>query len=43
MKKHPHCCNPPDDHSFKHKWMMVTFYLMIFKYKIEKFFSKIFK
>ena len=43
MKKHPHCCSPPENHDYRHYLMMASFYVMVFKFKIKNFFRELFK
>ena len=45
MKNHPHCCSPPHktEPNYHHYLMTISFYVMIIKFKVKKFFSKIFK
>jgi len=45
MKNQAHCCSPPHKvkHDFHHHLMTISFYVMIFKFKIKNFFRELFK
>jgi hypothetical protein len=45
MKNQAHCCSPPHktEHNLRHYLMTVSFYVMIFKFKVKNFFRELFK